>query len=115
MRVLNGNPLDLRGSNGEMITVKVNSGGTENLVSYTIDGDTDSLPTGVTHSAFNFPLDRNRRDPSLLTMLFTFSGDNDGRYDITITGSGGGDTSRFTVEQLFGIPGDSITYTIDVA
>jgi hypothetical protein len=70
----------------------------------------------MSHSSFTFNLDRNRRDPSLLTMLFTFSGEDDGRYDIEITGSGGGgDTSRHAVKQFFGIPGDSITYTIDIS
>jgi hypothetical protein len=115
MRVMNDNPLDLQGVNQEMITVTVDSSGTENLVSHTLDGSSASLPTGVTHSSFNFILDRNRRDPSLLTMLFNFSGEDDGRYDITIQGSGGGDISRHTVRQFFGIPGDSITYTIDIS
>ncbi|HKS28112.1 MAG TPA: hypothetical protein VJS44_09845 [Pyrinomonadaceae bacterium] len=114
MRVMNNNPLDLQGANQETITVTVDSSGTENLVSYTLDGNSASLPTGVSHSSFNFKLDRQRRDPSLLTMLFTFSGSADGRYDITVRGSGGGDVSDFSVGQFFAIPGNSITYTIDV-
>jgi hypothetical protein len=115
MRVMNNNPLDLQGADKEAISVTVDSSGTQNLVSYTIDGQTNNLPTGVSHSSFSFILDKKRSDPSLLTMLFTFSGTEKGRYVITIKGSAGGDTSRFAVEQFFAIPGDSITYTIDVA
>lgn len=113
MQVLNNNPLDLRGADREVLTVRVVSSGTQNLVSYTIDGQTRNLPTGVTQSSFKFTLDKSKHDPSLLTMLFTFSGTEEGRYEVTIRGSGG-DVSDFTVGQFFGIPGDSITYTIDV-
>lgn len=114
MHVMNNNPLDLRGEDGEVLTVDVDSSGTENLVSFTLDGQTSNLPTGVSHSSFPVTLDKSRSDPSLLTMLFTFSGSEHGRYVITITGSGGGDTSVNTVQQFFAIPGDSITYTIDI-
>lgn len=115
MRVLNNNPLDLRGNDQEVLTVTVISSGTQHLVSFTLDGNTNNLPTGGSQSSFTFTLDKSKNDPSLLTMLFTFSGSQDGRYNISITGSGGGDVSRFAVDQFFGIPGDSITYTIDVA
>lgn len=47
MQVLNNNPLDLRGADREVLTVRVVSSGTQNLVSYTIDGQTRNLPTGV--------------------------------------------------------------------
>lgn len=114
MRIMNNNPLDLQGTDHEVLTVTVDSSGTENLVSYTFDGQTSNLEPGVSHSSFSVTLDKSRNDPSLLTMLFTFSDTKKGRYVITITGSDGGDPSVYTVEQFFAVPGDSITYTIDV-
>jgi hypothetical protein len=114
MRILNNNPLDLAGVDGEKITVQVKSVGTRHLVSYTLDGQTASLPTDNSASELSFTLAKNRHDPSLLTMMFTFSEPDGGNYEISVSGDQGGQTSHYAVTQFFGIPGDSITYTIDV-
>lgn len=114
MKIRNNNPLDLEGANGETITVEVRSTGTRHLVSYTLDGQTSSMPSNQQVASFSFVLNKAAHDPSVLTMLFTFSEPDGGNYDITVSGSGGGSTSHYSVTQFFGIPGDSISYTIDV-
>src|SRR6185503_16109310 len=115
MRVHNGNPLDLSGGQGEDITVTVaETTGKPLLVSYDRNGvATGSLSPGQSSDSFHFPLDKGERDPTRLTMLFTFTGSDD-HYDIVVRGSQGGDTSRFAVVQDFSVPGDSITYTFDI-
>ena len=114
MKIRNNNPLDLEGADGEKITVEVHSSGTKNLVSHTLDGQTASLPSDQPTSTLSFTLNKAKHDPSILTMLFTFSDPDGGNYDIAVSGSSGGQTSHFSVTQFFGIPGDSISYTIDV-
>jgi uncharacterized protein YndB with AHSA1/START domain len=114
MKIRNNNPLDLEGADGEKITVEVHSVGTKHLVSYTLDGETASMPSDQPTSTLSFTLNKGKHDPSILTMLFTFSEQDGGNYDITVTGSGGGQTSHYSVTQFFGIPGDAISYTFDV-
>ncbi len=114
MKIRNNNPLDLEGADQETITVEVQSSGTKHLVSYTLDGQTSSLPSDRSTSTLNFVLNKSKHDPSILTMLFTFSDPDGGNYDITVRGSGGGQTSHYSVTQFFGIPGDAISYTFDV-
>ena len=114
MKIRNNNPLDLEGVDGEEITVEVRSTGTANLVSYVLDGKTSSLPSNQSTASFSFTLDKAAHDPTVLTMLFTFSESENGNYDITVSGNAPGQTSDYSVTQFFGIPGDSISYTIDV-
>jgi len=113
MRIRNNNPLDLEGNDGEQITVNVQSSGTKRLVSFTLSGETRSLPTQGPAQIL-VSLNKSQEDPVLLTMLFTFSEPDGGNYDLTVSGSAGGQVAHHSVTQFFGIPGDSITYTIDV-
>jgi hypothetical protein len=115
MKIMNNNPLDLRGRDGEIIDVEIKSTNTTHLVSRVLDGQRGSQPSNSSVSKFSFQLDKTQFDPSILTMLFTFSSQNDGSYEITVSGDPNGQTSHFSVAQLFGIPGDAITYTVDVA
>jgi hypothetical protein len=114
MNVHNGNALDLSGQNGEEITVTVEeTTGKPLLVSFTRNSiATGSLSPDKSRDSFKFTLDRNEGEPTLLTMLFTFTGSDD-NYFIVVRGEGG-DESQFEVTQDFGVPGDSITYTIDI-
>lgn len=114
MNVHNGNALDLSGAQGEQITVTVEeTTGKPLLVSYDRNGiQTGSLSPDKASDSFTFNLQKSERDPTLLTMLFTFTGADD-NYFIVVRGQGG-DTSQFEVAQSFGVPGDSITYTIDI-
>lgn len=112
MRIRNNNPLDLEGNDGEQIVVDVDATGTKRLVSFTLNGVTSSLPSEGP-SQISFVLDKIN-DPVLLTMLFTFSEPDGGNYDLTVTGSAGGHVAHHAVTQFFGIPGDSIAFTIDV-
>jgi hypothetical protein len=114
MRVNNNNALDLSGAQGEEITVTVEeTTGKPLLVSYTLNGRNASLSPAGSKDSFSFRLDKSDRDPTLLTMLFTFSGSDD-HYDIDLQGDSGGQTSHHEVIQEFDVPGDSITYTIDI-
>ena len=114
MKVHNGNALDLSGTQGEEITVTVReTTGKPLLVSFERNLIvTGSLSPNEPSDSFKFNLDKGERDPTLLTMLFTFTGSDD-HYDIVIRGEGG-DTSRNAVFQDFDVPGDSITYTFDI-
>lgn len=114
MRIRNNNPLDLEGNDGEQITVTVKSSGTKHLVSFTLNGSTSSLPSNDDTSRIQFVLDKSADDPVLLTMLFTFSDPEGGNYELTVSGSPGGQVAHHSVTQFFGIPGDAITFTIDV-
>ena|SRR5947207_4838840 len=114
MKIRNNNPLDLEGVDGEKITVEITSTGTKNLISYTLDGRTTSLPSDQPASSLSFTLNKAAHDPSVLTMLFTFSEADKGNYDLAVSGSDGGQTSHYSVTQFFGIPGDSISFTLDV-
>lgn len=111
MRVRNNNPLDLEGDDGETITVSVTSGGTVFGVNFALDGKKGTMSPGV---PLTFTLNKAKKDPTLLTMLFTFSGKKDGFYDITVTGSNGGGISFNEVAQVFAIASNSNTYTFDV-
>ena len=113
MRIRNNNPLDLEGNDGEQIVVEVQSSGTKRLVSFTLNGVTSSLPSAGP-SQIAFVLDKSQNDPVVLTMLFTFSESDGGNYDVTVKGSAGGQVAQHSVTQFFGIPGDSISFTIDV-
>lgn len=114
MIINNNNPLDLSGADGENITVDVEeAGGNPLLVSYTLNGRTAALSPNGTSDSFSFPLRRSDRDPTLLTILFTF-GDSNGHYDIAVSGDRGNQVSHFAVVQRFHIPGNAITYTFDI-
>ena len=114
MNVNNGNPLNLSGRQGEEITVTVEeTTGKPLLVSYDRNGiKTGSLSPDKSSDSFKFNLDRSERDPTRLTLLFTFSGADD-NYFIVVRGQGG-DTSQIEVAQDMGVPGDSIIYSIDI-
>ncbi|MBV9959308.1 MAG: hypothetical protein JO360_12860, partial [Acidobacteria bacterium] len=91
MRIMNNNPLDLAGADGEVITVDVTeTGGNLLLVNTTLNGVTSSLPRDEPRAAFSFNLES---DHTVLTMLFTFSVNDGGNYDIAVSGSAGGQTS----------------------
>jgi hypothetical protein len=59
-----------------------------------------------------FRLDKQKHDPSILTLVFTFVG-SDGSFEITLTGSNGGPASFYSFDQL-GVAVGSISYTLDV-
>ncbi|HJT28011.1 MAG TPA: hypothetical protein VJ784_11420 [Pyrinomonadaceae bacterium] len=112
MRIRNNDPLDLEGIDGEQITVGVSATGTKRLVSFTLNGQTSSLPT-TGPAQIRFVL-RKVNSPVILSMLFTFSESEGGNYDLTASGSPGGQIARHSVTQFSGIPGDSIFFTIHV-
>jgi hypothetical protein len=114
MRINNNNPLDLSGANSENITVTVEeAAGNLLLVSYALNGKTGSLSPDVSKDSFQFSLDLNEKNPTLLTMLMTFTAEN-GHYDLTVQGDPQGQTSHFSVIRRFHVPGNSITYTFDI-
>jgi hypothetical protein len=112
MKIKNNNHLDLAGNNGETISVEVQSKATVHGVNYSLDNqDSRILVKGNT---LKFTLDKATNDPSILVMTFTFAGNGNGKYDVKISGSNGGDISNFTVSQFDGEATDSIAYTFDV-
>ena len=92
----------------ETISVEVAESGTVHLVTYDID---DGAQTGTLHKGEQLDIRVSPAEPRRkLTLLFTFSGDSGGLYDVTLSGSlGGGDTDP--VDQgSFGIPATTSEY-----
>ena len=108
MEILNNNPLDLTGADGEQITVRAVSRLPGDTVAFALDG----AGGGALPNPFTFRLNKAKRNPSVLTLVFTFV-DADGAFEITVTGSGGGPQSFFTFNQ-FGVSVGSISYTFDI-
>ena len=108
MQIRNNNALDLAGDDLEQITVSAVSKQHGDTVAYALDG----LPGGPLPSPFSFQLNKARRDPSVLTLVFTFVGSG-GSFEITVCGSNGGPQSVYTFNQ-FGVAAGSISYTFDV-
>ena len=115
MNIHNNNPLDLSGADEEIITVTVEENTGKPLLCSFVRNllHKGSLDPDLSSDSFTFPLDQGERDPTLLTLLFTFTGSDD-HYHIEVSGSEGGPTSHFDVVQEFEVPGDSITYTFDI-
>lgn len=110
MKIRNNNPLDLEGSDGEEIHVRVTAFDTVHAMNYNLDGKGAPLPAG---SILTFRLNKAQHDPSILVLFFTFSGSG-GRYEITVDGSAGGDVSHYTVAQFRDEATEAIAYTFDV-
>jgi hypothetical protein len=105
---IRNNPLDLAGSDGERITVRAVSKLAGDTVAFALDGS----PGGPLPNPFTFILDKTRRDPTVLTLVFTFVAAG-GAFEITVVGSGDGPQSFFTFNQ-FGVAAGSISYTFDI-
>lgn len=109
MKIRNNNPLDLQGKDGEQISVKVtNNPGTTFAVTYDLNGQTAPLP-----QPFSFKLNKSK-NPTILVLFFVFSNTSGGVYDITVTGSAGGDTSHYSVAQFSNEAANAIAYTFDI-
>ena len=104
MQVVNNNPLDLVGVDGETVSVDVTSKGTVPVSRMNLNGATFVGPS--------FTLDK-ASTPFLLTVMVFFSGPSSGIYTITLRGSRG-DGSLYTVTQFPGQASNAVTYTIDV-
>jgi hypothetical protein len=77
---------------GEIISVDVVTIGTAHLVTYSLDGSSGSIAAGI-------PLQITPSQPAVLTLTFAFSHPIGGRYDITVSGSAGGDVARFSIYE----------------
>lgn len=111
MEIRNNNPLDLAGVNGEQITVKTTVRGTAFSVAFDLDGRGDALP-----QPFRFQLRRNptNQNVMLLVLFFIFSNPGGGRYDIAVSGSGGGPTAHYSVAQFEDEDSNTIAFTFNV-
>lgn len=102
MKKRNGSDLQLDCAKDETITVTIAETATNLAVTFELN-----KPPGAVFPAaksLTFTVQRGDVGPgmpfdALLTLFVTFTGTSGGRYDVTITGSGGGDTSRFFVVQ----------------
>jgi hypothetical protein len=108
MQILNNNALDLTGDDNEQITVRAVSKLPADTVAFSLDG----VEGGPLPNPFTFTLNKARKDPSTLTLVFTFVGGG-GAFDITVSGSNGGPSSFFRFNQ-FGLPSGTISYQIDI-
>jgi hypothetical protein len=106
MRVLNNNPLDLQGDNGETISVSISA-------SNTVNSHTNNL-NGAPLAGNSFVLDKNVANPYVLLIFVIFSGSSGGLYDITVTGSNGG-TSQYSIHQYSGQASNAIAYSISIS
>jgi hypothetical protein len=111
VKKINNNPFNLQVALGEEISVDVQSKNTTaHLVNAILDGQGHIIQNG---DQLKFLVTRPKHK---LTMVYTFATQSGtgGRYDTTVTGSNGGDTSSDTVSQDFGIPVDSTFYNFRV-
>lgn len=108
MQLRNNHPLKLTGNDQEQLTIGVKSKMQGDTVAYALNG----VRGGALPNPFTFTLDLAAHDPCVLTLVFNFVGTG-GEFEMTVTGSDGGDTSVYTFEQLQRVVG-SISYTIDV-
>jgi hypothetical protein len=108
MKIRNNNPLDLEGNNGEQISVTVTANGTVFGVTRDLNGQTAPL-----QQPFSFILS-NSKNPTILVLFFVFSNNGGGVYNITTSGSAGGDTAHYSVAQFSNEAANAIAYTFDI-
>lgn len=86
---------------GETVTVEVKASGTVHLVNFFFSqSNTGPLPEGR-NLVFGLSAAEPRRT---LRLNFTFSNENDGEYDVELSGDAGGAPDTDHVVQDFGIP-----------
>ena|ERR1051326_6126933 len=110
MKVKNHNPFRIEGKDGETITVAIKENGTKRLVAYNLDGTGAVFPAGN----LTFTLNKATHNQTVLVLICTFSSNTGGSYEVTITGSNGGDTSDFTHQQLPSEPEVTLVYRFDI-
>lgn len=108
LKVINDNPLVFQAPDKSTIRVKVTSEGTIPVVTYSLNGESATLPAS---NSISFQLDKAKSDPSILVMAFSFTNNDGGVYTIEVTGSGSTTTSQFTVRQAAGESMASIVYS----
>jgi hypothetical protein len=77
-------------------------------VTYDLNGTAGPLP-----QPFNFTLSA-ANNPTILVVFFVFSSTSGGSYNVTLTGSAGGDTSHYTVAQFSDEAANAIAFTFDI-
>ena len=105
MRILSKTPLSLQGNEGEDITVKVSATGTVFAIACRVKNN-----SFVFTSPLTFRLERAVRNPTVLTMHFTYSSSSGGIYDIEISGSPGTDVLTQTIKQSGNMPDRAVAY-----
>jgi hypothetical protein len=109
-----------RAQDKETITIDTKATGTLSLINASIYGGT-KVPV-TTGKPIVIKLDKSKANhgsfvPNAkstdLTLLFSFSGDNGGRYDLTTTGDPGGDSFPDFVDQAGNTP-ETTTYTFHI-
>ena len=106
MRILNNNPLDLAGDDGETISISVSASNT--VSSYTNNLNGNPLAGG------SFVLSKATANPYVLLVFMIFSGGAGGLYIVTLTGSNGG-SSQYSVHQYPGQASNAVAYSISIA
>ena len=90
---------------GESITVSVQATGTVHLVNSDLDGlGGDPL---AADESLTFRVTNQTR---VLTLLFTFSNDSGGSYEVTIESDQGGEDTDTVDQGSFGIPATATEY-----
>jgi hypothetical protein len=97
MQLINGSKSKIRCADGEVITVAVAPNAGVGAVRYSLDGEK--------WTGGSFPV--NQKNPPIssdsprraLSIGVVYNGDSGGKATITITGSGGGESSVLKVEQ----------------
>ena len=101
-------------SDGEVMTIDIRATGTEFLVNHSKPGGGTPLKKG---KPLTLTMDKSKATgtskianakSTTVTLLFSFSGKKDGRYDWTVTGSEGGEPFEDFVDQA-GESAESVT------
>ena len=110
-----------RVSDGEVITIQVSSTGapTQFGVNHSIFGGGTQMKEGhplqvtMDKSQANGTSNIPNAKSTTLTLLFSFTSNSGGRYDLTMTGSGGGDTFQDFASQAGATP-KAVKYTFHI-
>jgi hypothetical protein len=109
LRVINNNPLSLRGYDKEAIRLDIKAKGTAPMVYGSLNGKR------VQGDSLSFTLDKSQSNPAVLVLLFSFSGESGGEYTITVRdANSAGGISFHTVRQGSN-PSVGLTYTFAIS
>lgn len=82
---------------GETITVATQATNTAHGVNFNLYGVNGAIQQ---NQPFTFNVDSSKQEPTILTLVFSFSSHNGGRYDVDLKGSAGGSDQDTVMQDM---------------